>query len=199
MKPVSVLCAALLVASGCETMEQNKGATGAAVGAGAGALAGALIGGKKHRTRNVLIGAALGAVAGYAIGKYIEHRTKTAQQTNVDNNYQPTQGTRLELVGVAANPAAVTRGSQVDLQATYALMAADVNTPIQVTETRSIMYNGQQLTQFGPRTVNYTPGTYTSQAPMSIPQDATPGNYELVVTVAAAGQQKQDKAAFTVN
>ena len=199
MKPVSVLCVLLLAASGCEQLGQHKAATGAGVGAVAGGVLGRVIGGTKHRTRNILIGAVIGAAAGYGIGKYLEHRDKTAAQTNQAHNYQPAQGTRVELIGVTANPATVARGQQVDLQATYAIMAPDANQAVQVTETRTVLYNGQQLVQHPPRTVNRTPGTYTSKAPMAIPANATPGNYELVVAVAAAGATKQATAPFTVN
>ncbi len=199
IRPVSVLCALALVASGCETMRQNKGAAGAGIGAIAGGVLGRVIGGNKHRTRNILIGAVIGAAAGYGIGKYMEHRTKTAAQTNQQNNYQPAQGTRVEISNVAARPAAITRPGSVDLEVTYAVMAPNTSQAIAVTETRVILFNGQTLTTFGPRTVNRTPGTYTSKAPMSVPANATPGNYELVVTVAAAGQSKQSKTTFAVN
>ncbi len=198
IKPVSVLCVLLLAASGCETLKQNKAATGAGAGALAGGLAGALIGGGRKRTRNVLIGAALGAAAGYGIGKYLEHREKTAQQTNQAHNYQPAQGTRLEIVGAQAEPGTVQRGGSVDLKTTYAIMAPNPQEQVQVTETRTILYSGEKLTEFGPRNVTQTPGTYTTSAPMSVPQNATPGNYELVVTVSAAGQSKQEKTQFTV-
>lgn len=197
MKPVSVLCALLIAASGCETLKRNKGATGAGAGAVAGGLAGALID-DDHRTRNALIGAALGAAAGYGIGKYLEHREKTAQQTNQAHNYQPAQGTRVEMVGARAQPGTVQRGGSVDLKATYAIMAPNPQEQVQVTETRTILFSGQKLTQFGPRNVTKNPGTYTTSAPMSVPQNATPGNYELVVTVSAAGQSKQEKTQFTV-
>ncbi|NQT51991.1 glycine zipper 2TM domain-containing protein [bacterium] len=199
MRPVSVLCVLALVASGCETMKQNKGATGAGIGAVAGGVLGRVIGGKKHRTRNILIGAAIGAAVGYGIGKYVDHRTKTAQATNQAHNYAPPQGTRVEMVSVTPTPAALARGGSVNLDASYAIMASNTTQPIPVTETRTIYYNGQKLTEFPPRQVNRTPGTYTSSAPMAIPANATAGTYEVEVTVAAAGVSKTQKAPFTVN
>jgi uncharacterized protein YcfJ len=64
-----VLCAALLVMSGCETQAQNKALIGTAIGAGAGQL----IGGD---TKATVIGAGIGAGAGYLWGKSQDNKAK---------------------------------------------------------------------------------------------------------------------------
>jgi hypothetical protein len=203
MKPVSVLCVVLMAMtglSGCDFLKEHPAETGAVAGVLAGGALGAAAGGHHHRWQSAAVGAVLGGVAGYFIGKYIETKTKQAPETNQQFGYQPMQGMRLELVGVAANPNAVTRGGSVNLQATYAIMAPDPNQQVQVTELRTIYFNGQQLTQFPPQQVLRTPGTYTTSAQMGTDNSSTPGNYEVEITVTGAGvPPKTMRAPFTVN
>jgi len=191
---MAVLCSALLLVSGCDFIKRHKKAV---IGAGVGALAGAAVGGAYKGRRGAIVGGLLGALAGGAIGAYLDHRDRTAAQTYQQHQYQPTQGVRIEVIGVDANPSTVAPGSQVTLLATYAVMAPDPQQQIQITETRLVTFNGQ-LVANPANTVIRTPGTYTSQVPVTLPAGAPAGQYELTVTVAGAGQQGQLTSNFAV-
>ena len=199
VKPVSVLCCLLLATSGCEFIKKHKeGAMGAGIGAAAGALGGALIAGNKNRLKGAVIGGLVGALAGGAIGEYMGRRTKTAATTKTEHGYQPTEGVRVELVGVSANPTVVTAGQLLSLDATYAVMAPSDATPVAVSETRVITHNGAKVAETT-KSVSVPSGTQESRVGVTLPASATKGEYELTITVAAAGSSKALKSKFTVN
>jgi hypothetical protein len=185
----------MLLAQGCAFYERHKKAI---IGAGIGAAAGAAVGGLAKGRKGALVGGLVGALAGGAIGAYLDHKDKTAAQTNQAHNYDPNQGVRVELVAVTADPNTVAPGGKVHLQATYAVMAPNPQQEIAVTETRLVTLGGAKVAD-PTTTVNRLPGTYTSQVPITLPTDATKGRYDLAVTVAAAGKQSQLTSAFVVN
>lgn len=80
MRNTAILMLSALLAlgglSGCETMRNNKTATGAVIGTAAGAGIGALAGGSDNRTEGALIGAAAGAAVGGGIGYYLARQAK---------------------------------------------------------------------------------------------------------------------------
>jgi len=193
--PLSLLAVLLLLVPGCSFLDEHQKA---AIGAGVGALAGAGIGYAAKGKKGALWGGLAGALVGGLIGAYLDHKDKSAEQTNQAHSYQPTQGVRLELVGAGTDPAAIAPGGQVALQATYALMAPNTEQELQVTETRLITLNGVKVADPS-ITVARTPGTYTSKVPITLPPTATRGTYQLLVTVAAGGQSSQLQSSFDVN
>jgi len=194
-KPVSVLCVAALLAQGCGWVEQHQKA---AIGVGVGAVAGGLVGAAVKGKKGAVVGALVGALAGGAIGAYLDHKDKAAEETNQAHDYKATQGVRVELAGVAADPNAVAPGGKVYLQATYAVMAPDMQQQLPVTETRVVTMGGTKVTELASN-VTRTPGTYTSQVPIDLPPNAPKGQYQLTVSVAAAGQTAQRSSTFVVN
>ncbi len=202
IKPVALLCVAAILLPGCGWMEEHpKTVAGAGIGAAGGGLLGALFGGGHHghhRGRAVVGGALLGALAGGAIGYYLDSQSKTAQQTNQAYNYQPTQGTRVEMAGVVVNPNTVAPGGRVLLEVTYAIMAPPEQPQIQLVETRTVTFAGTKVAELTSNVVR-APGTYTSQVPLDLPATTARGQYELTITLAGAGTQAQRSAPFTVN
>ena len=194
-RPLSLVALLLVAVPGCDFLKEHQKA---AIGTGVGALGGAGIGYAIKGKKGALVGGLVGALAGGAIGAYLDHRDKTAQQTNNAHNYQPTQGVRLELVGAGADPMAVAPGAQVTLQATYALMAPNPQGELQVTETRLLTLNGVKVAEVTDN-VSRAPGTYTSNRPITLPPSAARGNYQYVVTVSASGQSSQLASNFAVN
>ena len=97
------LCAALILAVGCET----KRGTGALAGSGIGALAGQAIGGNTTAT---LIGAGVGAGVGYLVGnekdKEEAAKMKSAKGGSREDT-KPLGGTKWKLASI--NPRDVTR------------------------------------------------------------------------------------------
>lgn len=191
---VAGVAALVLLVAGCQFIEEHPKATlGAGVGALGGAVAGGLAGGKK----GAVLGAAIGAAGGAAVGAYLDHKDKTAEQTNAEHNYQPAQGVRLEFMNVATEPATATPGAKVDLVATYALMAPNPQQHVQVTEEFVVTFNGELIAQ-KPTTVDRTPGTWTSRVPITLPARAARGTYQLQVTATTEGQPTSLAASFAV-
>ncbi len=195
VKPTALVCTLALALQGCAWMKEHRKIV---TGAGIGAIGGAVIGGLAKGKKGAVYGALAGALAGGLIGAYLEHKDKDANTTYQTYNYQPTQGIRLELADVAADPATIRPGGKTYLQATYALMAPDPNQQLAVTETRIITLGGQEVARLSSN-VNRIPGTYTSQVPITLKPDAPRGRYELQVVVAAAGTQAKRASYFIVN
>ncbi|NQT86933.1 glycine zipper 2TM domain-containing protein [bacterium] len=192
---ICVLLAALLASPGCAWYEANKKTVW---GAGIGAAGGALIGGAYKGKKGAVWGGLLGALAGGAVGQYLDRKDRSAAETKAEHQYKPEQGTRLELMAVGSDPTQVAPGSDVKLQATYAVMAPNDQQSVKVTETRKITLNGQKVAETTAE-MDRTPGTYSSIVPISLPPDTQRGTYQLHVTLAAAGQTSQQSSAFTVN
>jgi len=199
-KPLSVLCAVLILLPGCDWLSQHKEAvTGAAIGAVAGGLLGGAVSGHHHRGRGVVIGAVLGALAGGAIGEYMSQRDRTAPQTAQAMNYQPAQGVVLRMDNARVDPTTVTGGGQVTLSATYSVMSPDMNQQLAVHESRIVTDpTGNKVAEI-PTDVSRTPGQYTSQVPIILPAGAPAGVYQVLTSVAiSGGAPDQRNTSFTV-
>jgi len=194
-KSVVIVAGLMVLVTGCQFTEEHPKAM---LGTGVGAVGGALVGGLAGGRKGAVLGAAIGAIGGAAVGAYLDHQDKTAAQTNVEHNYQPTQGTRLEFTDVAADPATASPGATVNLVASYALMAPNPQQHIQVTETRVVTFNGETIVAPDPTTMDRTPGTWTSKLPVTLPAGAARGTYQLQVTATAEGQSTSLASNFTV-
>jgi len=194
-KNVAVLCLVALALQGCGWIrEHQKTIIGTGLGAAAGAGMGYVVGGK----RGAVGGALVGALAGGIIGNMMERKDREAAATNQAYSYAPTQGTRVEVAGALADPAATTPGGTVNLQVTYAVMAPNDQTAVPLVETRVVTFNGTKVAELTSN-VSRTPGTYTTQVPIQLRADTPKGQYQLDVVVAGAGAQGQRSATFVVN
>jgi uncharacterized protein YcfJ len=192
-----MLAAAVLLAvlPACQwTQEHPKLATGAAVGAAGGAIAGGLIGGTR---KGVIWGGLLGALAGGAVGAYMDHQDNTAAETNAAHNYTADQGVQLQIVSVTADPQSVVPGKDVALKVKYAVMAPDPQQQITVTEKRVVNLNGEKMADHSTE-VARTPGTWTSTLPITLPETAPKGTYQVEVTVTVGGQSTSMTTSFAV-
>ena len=185
-----LFCMSLL--SGCETMNEHKGATtGAGVGAATGAVAGALIG---KDTQSAVLGALAGALVGGAIGHYAYDQKKSREETQQTYNYKPDYGTVLTLEEVSSIPRNVYPGQTVELKMTYAILNPTPNVQTSITENRTITYNGTVVGSPEVR-VTRTDGTYSSSVPLHLPADAGKGTY--VVTSEIRSDNAKDSREFT--
>jgi len=191
---VTILAFSLVGLFGCASIpEEHKGAaTGAAVGGATGVVAGALLG----NTKGAIIGGLAGALVGGLIGHYAYDQKRTKDETAQKYGYQSSMGTMLRIENVAANPSVVKPGEKVDLNTTYAVLAA-ADTDINITETREIRMGGELV---GKPEVNVTRrgGTYSSTVPLFLPSDAKPGTYTVVTTIQAENAKDSREASFTV-
>jgi hypothetical protein len=197
-----VLCAALLAFPyGCATMDNTQ--KGTLIGAGAGAGLGSLIGGLTgHDARSALIGGAIGlgvgALAGAIIGSYMDRQVKNSTQTAQSYNYQPKEGTMVQVEDVSVEPDIITPGEPSQLVMTYALLNPDTKKAIPVSERRQIAGGQGMHKEIGPKVTDRTPGTYNSQQQVTFPKDLPEGRYALKGVVEAGGKTNSKETVFQV-
>lgn len=197
-----ILCQAILFVflattlSGCaqtgDTVRRNPNA---AIGAGAGAVGGAVIGGILGGKRGAVIGGLLGGLAGGVVGHYMDEREKDRAQTNRTYAYSPSQGTRLEIESLRINPAALAPGGTVYINLTYAVLTPNPDDQILVKETRKILLNN---TVVGETSIDISRegGTWRSTVPITLPENASTGNYRVIATVDSRGVGKDVEETF---
>ena len=156
------------------------------IGIGAGVLGGAVVGGIIGGGRGAVIGGLLGGLAGGVIGSHIDHQEKSRAQTNSDYAYTSSQGTRLKVETVRANPGVLSPGETVNINLTYAVLTPSVDQQVMIRESREIMVDG---TSVGRTSINIARegGTWKSTVPITLPSDAPRGDYRVLASIEGPG------------
>ena len=193
-KIVSLAAVAALfvsILSGCAAqngaMREHRGA---AIGAGTGAVGGAVVGGLLGGRRGAVFGGLLGALAGGLVGNYHDEQEKNLAETRrAYAEYTPAKGTRLKIERVRTKPAEAFPGDTVEIQLTYAVLTRREDVMVPVRESREIRFNdakvGEALVD-----IEREGGTWRSVVPITLPGNARPGIYSVVVSVEARGGGK---------
>jgi outer membrane lipoprotein SlyB len=180
--------------SGCETVQSNPKT---ALGAGAGAATGAVVGGLAGHGTGAVVGGLVGALAGGAVGQYLDRKDKNAGQAAADTSYNPSQGDYVSVQSIQAQPTQIQPGGTVNLQSTYTVLTPNANQPVNVQETRQVLFNGQVVANTS-GTFPRTNGTYTTNLPITLPPSAAPGTYQVNTLVAMNGKQDEKSTTFIV-
>jgi hypothetical protein len=192
---VVLIAAMAIFSTGCAgVMETARERPGATVGAGVGATAGAVLGGD---TTGAIVGGLLGALVGGAVGHYAYDQRQDRQETAQRYDYTPESGTQLNIEESAAQPAQVSPGDSIDIEMTYALLNPSEQAQTRVTEIREITHNGQLVGRLE-QEVEHVDGTYTSNVPIQLPEQAESGTYEVRTIVRTPDQTAEDSTTFTV-
>ena len=192
MKIISMAMILLLVSTtACSSIKENPGAaTGAGVGAVTGAALGKAVG---KSTGSAVVGGLLGGLAGGAVGHYGYDQKKDRNATMVDH---PNQKSGVTVEKAEVSPKTVSPGAQVDLGMTYAVLTPG-GAGAEVTETREITHNGQLVGN--PQVqIRRADGTYTSDIPLTLPQNADRGEYRVTMTAKSAQGSDTKETTFTV-
>ncbi len=184
---------------GCATIpEEHQGAaTGAGVGAATGALAGAVFAGDGSRTQGALIGGLVGSLVGGVIGNYTVDQKRDAVDTSSRYDYDSSAGILVRIERSSISPDRVYPGGRVDLRATYAILAPRSDTRIAITESREIRFNGELVGKPEVSTA-HIPGTYDSNVPLFLANDAKRGTYQVITTIRTQGSSDARETTFTV-
>jgi len=193
-KIVSLAAVAALfvsILSGCAAqngeMRQHRGA---AVGAGTGAVGGAVVGGLLGGRRGAVVGGLLGALAGGLVGNYHDQQEKNLAETRRSHlEYNPARGTRIRIERVRTNPVTVAPGDTVEIQLTYAVLTPREDVMVPVRESREILFNGSTVGEASVD-IEREGGTWRSVVPITLPGNARPGSYRVVVSVESRGGGK---------
>ena len=188
---VGLVCVGL-VTSGCETTGQSTG-LGAALGAGAGAIIGHQSG---HGVEGALIGAAVGGLAGYAIGKTREVNRMNRQQAEADmvsrGQTVPAEP-RISIEELKSAPTTVKPGSTVNVEGTYLAVGPSSQSP---KGTVRLVKDGKKVGE-APLEVSTTGRTDFSK-PITMPKDATSGQYVVEVQMQHGQSIETRQTTFTV-
>jgi len=178
-------------------MREHKGA---AIGAGTGAVGGAVVGGLLGGRRGAVVGGLLGALAGGLVGNYHDQREKDLAETrHAYAEYTPAKGTRLKIERVRSTPTAAAPGDTVEIQLTYAVLTPREDVMVPVRESREILFNGVKVGEASVD-IEREGGTWRSVVPITLPGNARPGNYRVVVSVESRGGGKDvEEITFRVH
>ena len=183
---------------GCATIEEHKGAaTGAVIGATTGAIAGAVLGKEGHKTEVAIIGGLVGGLIGGAIGHYAYDAKRTREETAQKYDYQPSLGTMIRIEEASAVPNTVRPGDKVELKLIYAVLGADADKAISITEIREIRHEGE-LVGKPEVNVSHPGGTYSSSIPIFMPSNAKKGRYNVLMTVQTQTAKDSKETSFNV-
>ena len=191
---VGVLALAMVAGlTGCETTGGAAG-LGAAIGAGAGAIIGAQSG---HALEGAAIGAAVGAASGAVAHDVRARRSRSAEETATDYNYQPSQGETLRFEGAEVLPQTVSPGEMVEAKVTYALLGTGGNSNVR--ESRILMKDGQQVAELASENFSRGDGTWVSSQSFRLPNNQAPGSYQIETVVQTSQSRISGRASFIVD
>jgi outer membrane lipoprotein SlyB len=178
--------------------EMDSAQTGALIGAAAGGVLGSKLS-KDDPELGAAIGAAAGALAGAVIGKYLDRKLKSAQDTAKTYQYEPSQGTMVQVEDVRMEPSMIRPGQKAKLVINYALLNSDPNKVVPVMETRQILSDGKSVKKIGPMSKNRNAGTYVTEQEVTFPQNIPSAMYTLNGSVEAGGRTSSKQAGFRVS
>jgi len=196
---IAVILTFLTGVFGCASLpEEHKGAaTGAGIGAVTGAVAGTLLGAKGAKTEMAILGGLAGALAGGAIGHYAYDQKRTKDETAKKYNYNSSQGNLIRIEDFSVVPATAGPGDTIELKMTYALLGVGAGKEVNISEIREIRYEGEI---FGKPQVNVSraDGTYVGTIPVTLPNDAKKGKYNVITTVQSPYASDSKETSFQI-
>ncbi len=181
-----------------------------AVGAVGGAIVGAIVG--KRKAESALIGAAAGGALAFAIawGKCLSYYSDLksypvsgAQETAQKIRYDPSQGCVTKIKDFYLNPDKISPGGQVQMNASYYVMAPEGSKEVKVTETRVVHYydpSAKEWKELGSVNNEITSalGTRKAEGSFELPSDIPEGSYRVALKVSAEGVEDQAMQELTV-
>ncbi|MEW6720890.1 MAG: glycine zipper domain-containing protein [Thermodesulfobacteriota bacterium] len=202
-KTVCLAMIALLllpVLQGCATtgngMQERRNTV---VGAGAGAVGGAVIGGIVGGKRGAVVGGLLGGLTGGILGSYKDQKEKGLAETKLAHaDYDAAKGSRVRIEQVRSTPPNVRAGDTVEIQMTYAILTPREDVMVPIRETREILFEGSRVGEAS-IDIEREGGTWRSVVPITLPRNARPGSYRVVVTVdTRSGGKDSEEITFRV-
>lgn len=129
--------------------------------------------------------------------RYQEERKMSREQAVARNNYCPTSGCVIRLEEIQVQPSSARPGAILTLTTTYTLLTAE-DTPIPVTFTREIVYQGKSLGVTKALQTRNLNGTWTQTTDIPLAKDATPGLYALVTRLTTGYGRDEKTVQFVV-
>ncbi len=129
--------------------------------------------------------------------RYQEEKKLTREQAVARHNYCPTSGCVIRLDDVQVQPSTARPGATLTLTTTYTLLTAE-DTPIPVSITREMFYQGKSLGVTKALQTRNLNGTWTQKLDLPLARDATPGIYTLVTRINTGYGRDEKTVQFAV-
>jgi hypothetical protein len=129
--------------------------------------------------------------------RYQEEKNMTREEAVAKYNYCPTGGCVIRFEDVQVSPASAHPGDTLTLTTTYTLLTA-TDTPIPVSITREIFYQGKSLGQTKLLSTRNLNGTWTQRVEFPVARDASPGIYTLVSRINTGYGSDEKSVQFAV-
>lgn len=125
---------------------------------------------------------------GWGVTKAIEtsaQRTQPMSAVSQDYRYRPEQSMRIEAPSVRLSSGSVAPGQSVEVVAIYVVLAPEPGGARAVVETLSVWREGQKIREIDTQSEQRTPGEWTVERQIALPENVYPGTYEIRYEVAA--------------
>jgi hypothetical protein len=129
--------------------------------------------------------------------RYQEEKKRTREEAVAKYNYCPTGGCVIRLEEVHVRPSSARPGDTMTLTTTYTLLTA-TDTPIPVSITREMFYQGKSLGQTKALSTRNLNGTWTQKVEFPLASDSTPGIYTLVTRINTGYGRDEKSVQFAV-
>jgi len=188
-----LLCAVLLVGTGCETMGGS---------AGAGALIGAGIGGVLSGREGAMIGGALGGLVGAIAYDVKRRRLASREEVREEIGYEESMGLYLEGNGIDISNPAVSHGQETEINGKYRLAGVDTVSqggPVQVREKLTLERDGEVVAVLVDEDVTQDDdGEFSTDVTLEVSDEIEPGVYRLSQVVSLEDKQATNGQGMTV-
>jgi hypothetical protein len=183
---------------GCETLERTiKDHPKSAVPPEAGRSAESVGGSAASGGTVVSVGGLTGVLSGGVIGDLVDRQERMRAATAASIAYSEEKGHVVRIEEASLTPQALRPGEAIDISMQYAIVTQRGTEPVRVREIRHIYYRGE-LVGNPVMQIERANGTYWSMLPITLPQTAAPGRYEVVMGVEVFGTLDRWESSFTL-
>ncbi len=129
--------------------------------------------------------------------RYQEEKKMTREEAVAKYNYCPTGGCVIRLEEVQVRPSSARPGDTLTLTTTYTILTAE-DTPIPISITREMFYQGKSLGVTKAIDTRNLNGTWTQKVDFPLASNATPGIYTLVTRINTGYGRDEKSVQFSV-
>lgn len=132
------------------------------------------------------------------VGPSTETSSATRDQAVKKYGYSEAQGRRLEVDYASNTPPSVAPGSTLESSVTYTILAPENVKTVGLTETRTVIVEGDAIQLGQTRQWESLQGTHTSAVTLTIPKNMPKGEYKLIITISDGRITKTARTTFLV-
>ncbi|MCL2103070.1 MAG: hypothetical protein FWH25_03435 [Syntrophorhabdaceae bacterium] len=150
-------------------------------------------------TDGTLSGDLLGPLEGGFLGDYSYRKEKGLEETRQIHSEPPaTTDANVRIEAIRAVPDILDPGDTIDIRIKYAVLTPQEDMTVIVNETREILFEENRVGEASAN-IEREGGTWRSSVPITLPQNASPGIYRIVVSIRTPnGEKDVEEVTFRV-